>query len=91
MTNRELEEMVSQWNCLYFTIDGTDYCMGYIPKVDAKGNMTFEEIGISEDKDDAQPSMFTTLAELLAGYVINGIPLQDNIENIKNMRGTPTA
>ena len=81
----------TQGNDIYFTLNGRKFNVGYLPVSLGNGVMGFDRIGIYEVKDEAKFKWYKDVDEMLKGYVIDGIPLGDLLDDVQDMHGTPVA
>ena len=92
MTKNEFKNNIdTQGNDIYFTLKGRKFNVGYLPISLGNGDMGFDKIGIYEIKDESQVNWFKDVDEMLQGYVIDGIPLGDLLDKVRDMRGIPVA
>jgi hypothetical protein len=92
MTKNEFKNNIdTQGNDIYFTLNGRKFNLGYIPVSLGNGDMGFDRIGIYEIKDEVKVKWYKDVDEMLKGYVIDGIPLGDLLDDVQDMHGTPVA
>ena len=92
MTKNEFKNNIdTQGNDIYFTFNGRKFNLGYIPIAIGNGKFVFDKIGIYEIKDETKISWYKTVDEMLQGYVIDGKPLEDLLDDVQDMHGIPVA
>lgn len=92
MTKNEFRNNVeTQGNDIYFTLNGREFNLGYIPIPLGNGEFGFDKIGIYEIKDKSKIMWYKNVDEMLRGYVIDGRPLGDMLDDVQNMHGIPVA
>lgn len=92
MTKNEFKNNIdTQGNNIYFTLNGRKFNLGYIPIALGNGEFSFDKIGIYEVKDEEKVKWYKDVDEMLKEYVIDGIPLGDILDEVQDMHGTPIA
>ena len=99
MTKSEFKRIIgTQGNDIYFELAGNEFNIGYLPVPLENGRCGYDRLGIYEipkkeitDEDELDISWYKTVDELLEKYVIEGSPLINQLDKVKNMHGTPAG
>ena len=99
MTKSEFKHNIeTQGNDIFFELAERKFNVGYLPIPLGNGKFGFDKIGIYEvpkkditEDDEIDISWYKTVEEMLEKYAINGTPLIEQLDKVKNMLGTPAG